>query len=465
MRSLILVALVACSAPAPNQNDDAGNPPQTDAGTPAPDAQADAPSTSSCVNGVPKTYTARSDRNVEVPGALPALGPAGSVIVDPAFGSRVLRVTDPSTLTKTNLSFFAVNEIAQTRWNADGSIFVIQSTDGARLPYTFDEKAFTAKRMSQSVTFGLGDFSHNDAHVAYGTKGHVIQKLDFSTMTYTDLVSVDAVIPGVGGYVQAVTAADDESLSMDFGGVQDTNQYVLVWNAITKTQHLLDLPKSQLDGVPSNIPLSGGISFQRIDRSGKYVAVWINRMPYVWDLAQKTIASYPHAIGTVGFDREIGGATGDDLQWSMDGLSTPNSASKLVTPPVTPTDKTNVSYGGGSWCNAQAQSAMPIVQDLFRDPATITSSAPWAPFQNEIVAVATDGSGTVWRFAHTWNFDVPNTKYGKDWQYYLGHVNVSQTGRHALFNSNWNKTLGADATTGDPRFDVFIVELPSACSI
>ena len=51
----------------------------------------------------PAEYSARTDRKiVPYPDAPPAIGPAGSVITDPSFGSRIARITD-SSKTKTGM--------------------------------------------------------------------------------------------------------------------------------------------------------------------------------------------------------------------------------------------------------------------------------------------------------------------------------------------------------------------------
>src|SRR5712692_11896426 len=46
---------------------------------------------------VPLTYQAVTDRNPRPKPALPVLGAAGSIITDPTFGSRILRITDANT--------------------------------------------------------------------------------------------------------------------------------------------------------------------------------------------------------------------------------------------------------------------------------------------------------------------------------------------------------------------------------
>jgi hypothetical protein len=77
-----------------------------------------------------------------------------------------------------------------------------------------------------------------------------------------------------------------------------------------------------------------------------------------------------------------------------------------------------------------------------------TNSSPWRAWDDEILAVRTDGEVvTVWRFAHH------RSRYTKFWDSPRG--NVSQDGRWFLFTSNWEGTLGTD------RVDAFIVELPA----
>jgi hypothetical protein len=83
-----------------------------------------------------------------------------------------------------------------------------------------------------------------------------------------------------------------------------------------------------------------------------------------------------------------------------------------------------------------------------------------APWYDEILGVAADGSGKVWRFAHsfiTGRSQSFATKYG------IG--SVSQDGRFFLFSSDWMGTLGSQSQAAacsvakDCRGDVFVVEL------
>jgi hypothetical protein len=71
----------------------------------------------------------------------------------------------------------------------------------------------------------------------------------------------------------------------------------------------------------------------------------------------------------------------------------------------------------------------------------------------EIILAATDGSNTVWRFAHNHN--------GGSGFYGQAFAQISNDGRYALFSSYWEGRLGA--SSGDfgmpTRLDTFVVEL------
>jgi hypothetical protein len=75
-------------------------------------------------------------------------------------------------------------------------------------------------------------------------------------------------------------------------------------------------------------------------------------------------------------------------------------------------------------------------------------------WDDELIAVATDGSNKVWRFAHMHDYETSN-------YFSVPFAHVSPDGRYAMFNSNWGGTLGTDPQgQGDgKRIDVFLVEL------
>src|SRR5262249_40516929 len=67
---------------------------------------------------VPTSYTSPSDRITRPKPALPAIGGAGSIFTDPAFGSKLLRVTDANTRpSSTGVSFRTPSAGPQIAWD------------------------------------------------------------------------------------------------------------------------------------------------------------------------------------------------------------------------------------------------------------------------------------------------------------------------------------------------------------
>jgi hypothetical protein len=124
----------------------------------------------------------------------------------------------------------------------------------------------------------------------------------------------------------------------------------------------------------------------------------------------------------------------------------------LLDPANLPTPHVPITGGHFSWNNARPDVLTPIVGSHYRQVKD--ASAPWRALDDEIIAVATDGSGAVWRFAHHRSItdgDIWDTPRG----------NVSQDGRWYVFTSNWERTLGWDPYDNHYRQDIFIVELPA----
>ena len=103
-----------------------------------------------------------------------------------------------------------------------------------------------------------------------------------------------------------------------------------------------------------------------------------------------------------------------------------------------------------SWFNASTNPNAPILFSRYN----ITKPPSPLPWYGEIIMAATDGSNTVWRFAH--NHNGGGSFYGQSF------AQISNDGRWALFSSYWDGTLGA-STNNDSglstRLDTFIVEL------
>ena len=103
-------------------------------------------------NGGPAfaTYDTVADRLTR-PKPLPPLpGPAGTTIIDPAFGTTIRRVTDALTRPDhSGRSFRTPSGTHQHAWSAAGNYFYVVSNDGTIVPYAFDGRTGQASRISR----------------------------------------------------------------------------------------------------------------------------------------------------------------------------------------------------------------------------------------------------------------------------------------------------------------------------
>jgi hypothetical protein len=109
-----------------------------------------------------------------------------------------------------------------------------------------------------------------------------------------------------------------------------------------------------------------------------------------------------------------------------------------------------------SWFNASTNPQAPVLSSRYN------VNAPPGPltWYGEIVAAATDGSNTVWRFAHNHNGGVNLSFFA------CSFAQISNDGRWAVFSSYWDGKLGTSG--GDfgvgTRIDTFIVDLVTSAS-
>jgi hypothetical protein len=130
-----------------------------------------------------------------------------------------------------------------------------------------------------------------------------------------------------------------------------------------------------------------------------------------------------------------------------------NSVSNLTS--IFPPDITAPLDQHQSWNNVDPADSLPF----FSSTWSTTSPYP-APWYNEVIAVAADGSGKTWRFAHTF-ITAKSQRFSTE--YAIG--TISQDGRFFILSSDWLGMLGSES--GSPtctigkncRGDVFVVEL------
>src|SRR5690242_17372975 len=242
----------------------------------------------------PLTYRAVTDRVPRPRPALPQLGAAGSTFVDPTFGTRLIRVTDPNVIPSfAPMSYVTMVNGNNTAWNADSTKFLVSLSNGYSAIFQFDPTSFTTTLMMDPnnpgqffYPRGFQMFSFADPNVYYAAAdtGHAAVAYDFSTRQSTPIVDWDTLIPTAG--LPATYYVD--GLSADFtgtvfcvaiGGQQQTHPYIAVYNSTSGQSAVLDLKNSQVrmfgssSFTPISYQLGYGVHASFLDRSGRYVYI------------------------------------------------------------------------------------------------------------------------------------------------------------------------------------------------
>ena len=159
------------------------------------------------------TYESATDRETRAKPLLPVPGPAGTTMIDPAFGATIRRITDARTRPDLpDRSFRTPSGTHQHAWSAGGNYFYVVGTDGTVVPYAFDSRTGDATRIQPTATdaggmtlkfFNEAQFSYvDDAHIyatynGGGSTLRTIDQYDFSTGLYTRLLDLDTVATGL----------------------------------------------------------------------------------------------------------------------------------------------------------------------------------------------------------------------------------------------------------------------------
>src|SRR2546423_5270321 len=151
----------------------------------------------------PPTYNCSRTDNavVQIPSQIPNVGNllgANTVVTDPDFGSRVVRVTDWNTdpaASLANRSYVSATSGSadENLWNTDSTMLILQTMGTTVFPFTFDPLSMQAHRMYVSsnpshgglMIAGAGMWSRVSANLLYATgdTDPTISKYDFSDRT------------------------------------------------------------------------------------------------------------------------------------------------------------------------------------------------------------------------------------------------------------------------------------------
>lgn len=449
---------------------------------------------------VPLAYAAISDRTIRTKPALPALQGAGFVFKEPSFGSTMMRVTDGNTEPSIpNRSFRTPSSTHAKSWSADSKSFYVVSTYGNILPFSFDAANLKAVRSGPEVKlFGEPNFHPQKPGTVVGALTTEYKLVEWDVATQAQRLILDLTPLAGFDLANPRTYIGDTGISNDgkrmfafFGGTSQDRHFLLIAfdptdPTNTSKRLLLNTMTGTVNGEPfvgSGVTMGYHLHSVNMDRSGRYLKLlWTGGDttgpgPY-WDLQTNTFAIGNAVEGghdAYGFGVRTNNAADspwDAAQWQRRSLSNLGAPTPLINPVLTPKELNLADHP--SWHNAQPDALVPFISALYRYGAGIATPTAWRAWDDELIAVQTDvpagGGATVWRFAHH-RSDLAYYPLagGRDPNRYyfwaMPRPQVSPDGRHALFTSNWEASLGDDPAAedgGKKRQDVFLCELKGA---
>jgi hypothetical protein len=416
-----------------------------------------------------------------------------TILSDPDFGSRIVRATDwntdPATVQNARSYVTAGSGGSnENLWNLDSTMMVISNTNNMAYPLTFDPVTMQVKRMyvsSYPVNGGMwfpygGTWSRVNPNVLYTYTGSAIGKYDFSDrinppspQTVFDFTSSSHCLPAgfkVTWSARAGVSAGDVVFGMAFSntGNQGSGVYVVVYKAGSGCS-VLNTQTGQVSGDwgstgTISLPDRWTIHSGKVTLDGNWFIISPTQClsstcavgPYFWHIGTTTVTACQtgevcSGHNTEGYSHWVNNSTTGKQRIRLP--SDPSKVQELTG--ILPVGLAVPLDTHPSWNNADPADSVPFLL------STWSPTTPFpAPWYNEILGVATDGSGRVWRFAHTF-ITAQSHRFAA--KYGIG--SVSQDGRFFAFSSDWMGTLGSEngtvnCTIGkDCRADVFVVEL------
>ena len=430
---------------------------------------------------------------------------AGDTVTDPNFGNAIARLTDWNTEDSggrnDNFGVSCSGSAEINFMNPGDSKFYVCDGGAAMDLFSFDSATMTASRMYESsfpATNGFrivtnsssGEWSFTQANTLYDmetgnyrTGTPILKSYDFSSLskppgpqTVYDFSKNSACVPSSAGsthWIEDVTVSkDDQTFSTSFSltGGQGSAIWVVVWNRSTGCRWL----NTQTGQVGGEWGPAGTINLgdrfyihnSRISKDGNWVKITFQScisicasgiQLYLWQIDTNTLTACTTANNCLGHS-----ALG--YTHLVNSPTTPSQQTQLIRPLSNINNQTQLWSNGPpshvpwdnhqSWENVNAGDSYPYLSSSDTGVAIVYA------WDNEIDGFSTDGSGNVYRFAHTFSsglssFFSSNNAIGC----------VSADGKYFAWSSDWEGTLGS--TTGGKtctlgsncRSDVFMVAL------
>jgi hypothetical protein len=442
------------------------------AGQVQPNAGQDTPHANTCG---PQYYCARTDWRVEpYPEKPPAIGPADSIITDPTFGSRILRVTDgKSDPEQAGLPLYTPSSPEQNSWSKNSTMFYITTSEGSILLYDFDPEKMAAKqtRTPKTDLSGEPQFSFRQNNILFGMnrRDRAFEQYDTSTGRVAEVNALGKCFKlSADDNASLVSVSSDDNRFVTMIGPQQDKDYIVYVYDRTQGCRWYNTQSGEIGGqwgskgtisVPDRFLLHN----VRIAKSGKFVYMTrggggIGHGWVVWEIDGMNVRVCSIACSAhyaLGYSHIIGSSElNHPLDLWLRPLDHPDSYTVLISGLQPAKDYWFDNHL--SWNNVDEKDSAPICFSTYRpnNPDTPgTGPLVTGPWQNEIDCAETDGkASTVWRFAHTYS-----TARNGFWSEPKG--NVSQDGRFFMFTSDWEDQLGKTPKGDKYRTDVFIVQL------
>jgi hypothetical protein len=422
----IAVALLLSSAPLVTRSQTA--PRQTAGRTPP----------SASVRSTPAPGV-KTDRRVYAEPAPPALPEAGGTLVDPIFGTTLLRVTDErdGKSSETPYSYWP-------SFNKDSTRLYVKSGDQSIL-FGFDPDNFavTTRRKLFQRTLAEGGYPWADDVVWSGTDNHTVYcHSGLRLYSYNVVMNNYELVHDFAGQMPGDTiwqmsrSLDDDTFG--FHLKNSRNDYKVIgyaaWKRSTNALYMVNDPQ---------------VNEVQVDKTGRYLVVTMelpDPLPpppasavevRVVDLQTKQIIDLKDggpdfAPGHHDCGRgTIVGADNWNNRYTFRQLASPHQFT------------TAVSFAS-DWSQSGHVSLLADDESWALVSTLVTNKLPSSGvLKNELVLVATDGSGRVRRIAH-------HHSVYRDYAD-MPRANLSRDGRFAAFTSNWGSST---------RRDVFVVQIP-----
>lgn len=370
-----------------------------------------------------------------MPAAPPSLPSAGSIAIDPTFGTTILRLTDSSDSSSECINGYS----NQPALNVNNSKIRAICKVGYKRFKVWDFNAASMTRSNGRIQAnpppGLREYeaqwSRTAANKFYAVGLKALYEItipDGSSTTWTNTLIRDFGANFVGSYITQMSVSDND----------DVFAFHYVNNGVSTGYIAYE---RSTDTILLNVSDEGTINEVEIDKSGRYlVSLKDSGTVHVWGLQDtpvRTTVTPELFFNHRAMGNEMAGSSCNIRRLCVRNLATPNSVTFLLP--------------ANSWSYATQQDhfAMPDGNHAWMVGArySFTGGPVRQPFDNEIVLIATDGSNRVRRIVHHHSVVVDNDYDAQP------KASASHDGNFIAFTSNWGKSNG--------RRDLYIVRVQS----